>query len=101
MEFSKDDVHKLAKLARLHISKEEAAEYQEKLGSILEYVEQLQQVDTSGVPELQSAANMENVFRSDEIEGCDKETIDSATEMFTHKKGGLLEVQAAIEGNKE
>jgi aspartyl-tRNA(Asn)/glutamyl-tRNA(Gln) amidotransferase subunit C len=101
MTFTNEDVKKLAKLARLHISEEETKDYQEKLGSILEYVEQLQEVDTSSVPELQSATGVTNVFREDVEEGCEKDVRDAAIKMFIHKKGDLLEVQAAIEGNKE
>ena len=101
MNFTNEDVQKLAKLARLHITEEETKDYQEKLGSILEYIEQLQEVDTTNVPELQSAANMVNVFRADEIEASSQETIDASIKLFTHKQGNLLEVQAAIEGNGE
>lgn len=101
MTFTNEDVQGLAKLARLHISQEETKDYQEKLGSILEYVEQLQEVDLDEVSELQSAADMKNVFRSDQVENCEKESRDAAIELFTHSKGSLLEVQAAIEGNGE
>ncbi len=101
MTFTKEDVQKLAKLARLHINEEETADYQEKLGSILEYVEQLQEVDTTGVPELQHAAEMVNVFREDVVEGSTPETREAALKLFTNKNGDLMEVHAAIEGNGE
>lgn len=93
--FTTDDVKKIAKLSRLHITEEETKQYQEKLGSILEYVNQLQEVDTTGVPELQHAVAVENVFRSDES-SCDPEERARAVEMFSARKGDLLEVQAVF-----
>ncbi len=93
--FTTDDVKKIAKLSRLHITEEETKIYQERLGSILEYVNQLQEVDTTGVPELQHAVVGENVFRSDEA------FIDSAERaraiaLFSARKEDLLEVQAVF-----
>lgn len=93
--FTTDDVKKIAKLSRLHITEEETEQYREKLGSILEYVNQLQEVDTTGVPELQHAVAVENVFRSDEP-SCDLDERRRAIEMFSARKGDLLEVQAVF-----
>lgn len=93
--FTTDDVKKIAKLSRLHITEEETKQYQEKLGSILEYVNQLQEVDTTGVAELQHAVAVENIFRSDDP-SCDPEERRRAIEMFSARKGDLLEVQAVF-----
>ncbi len=93
--FTIEDVKKIAKLSRLHITEEETEQYREKLGSILEYVQQLQIVDTTGIPEFQHAVVMENVFRSDEPR-CDPDERERAMKMFSARKGDLLEVQAVI-----
>jgi len=42
-------VHKMANLSRLEISEESEPYLQEQLGKIISYVEQLQEVDTTGV----------------------------------------------------
>jgi aspartyl-tRNA(Asn)/glutamyl-tRNA(Gln) amidotransferase subunit C len=93
--FTREDVKKIAKLSRLHITEEETEQYREKLGSILEYVNQLQEVDTTGISELQHAVAVENVFRTDES-SCDPEERQRAIEMFSTRKGDLLEVQAVF-----
>lgn len=93
--FTTEDVKKIAKLSRLYISEEETEQYREQLGSILEYVDQLQTVDTTGVAELQHAVAVENIFRADEP-SCDPEERRRAIEMFSAKKGDLLEVQAVF-----
>ena len=94
--FTTTDVKKIAKLSRLHLGEEEVESYREQLGSILEYVDQLQAVDTNGVPELQYAVAVENVFRADEP-SVDDEERRRAIDLFTSRKGDLLEVQAVFE----
>jgi aspartyl-tRNA(Asn)/glutamyl-tRNA(Gln) amidotransferase subunit C len=97
--FTTDDVKKIAKLSRLHLDDDEIEHYRDQLGSILEYVAKLQEVDTTGVPELQHAVEVENVFRADEP-SCDPEERRRAIEQFSAHKGDLLEVQAVFEGKE-
>ena len=49
MQLTKDQVRHIAKLSRLHLSEDEVAAMQEDLWNILDYVEQLNDVDTSGI----------------------------------------------------
>lgn len=101
MKFSKEDILHIAKLARLHLKEEEVEQYQKDLGSVLTYVEKLQELDTKEVPEFQHAAGGENVFRTDEIEGCSEATHTSLIEGFTFKEGDLMKVQAIFEHRDE
>ena len=64
---SADDVRKVAKLARLNLPEDKIATYTEQLGSILGYVSQLEQVDTTGVPETTRAVEVTNVTRQDGV----------------------------------
>ena len=64
---SADDVRKVAKLARLDLPEEKIATYTGQLESILEYVGQLEQVDTEGVPETTRAVEVTNVTRADSV----------------------------------
>ncbi|MDD5262910.1 MAG: Asp-tRNA(Asn)/Glu-tRNA(Gln) amidotransferase subunit GatC [Methylacidiphilales bacterium] len=58
----------VAGLARMELTKEEEALFQTQLGNILEYVEQLQQIDASSVPDTPVDPNLPtNVLRSDEV----------------------------------
>jgi aspartyl-tRNA(Asn)/glutamyl-tRNA(Gln) amidotransferase subunit C len=50
MSISKQDVLTVARLARLALSEEGAQEMTAELSKILDYVDQLSEVDTSGVP---------------------------------------------------
>ena len=67
-QISSDDVRKVAQLARLDLPGEKIATYTGQLESILEYVSQLQQVDTEGVPETTRAVEVTNVTRADGVE---------------------------------
>ncbi len=62
---SKDDVLKLARLARLELSEEEVSEYFTELNAILEYVEQLQGEDTSDLKPTNQVTGLINVTRED------------------------------------
>ncbi len=97
MKFTREEVLKIAKLARLHLEEADIQMYQDNLGSILGYVEKLQELNTDDVPEFQHAAGSVNVFREDVIEHCDEEVRRRAVENFTAREGDLLKVQAVFE----
>ena len=63
---AKFDVRYTAQLARLHLSEEEIATFQQQLSQILAYVEKLEKVDVSGVEPTAHANAIFNVFRKDE-----------------------------------
>jgi aspartyl-tRNA(Asn)/glutamyl-tRNA(Gln) amidotransferase subunit C len=66
-----DDVRKVADLARLELPESEIATYTSQLERILEYVGQLQQVDTEGIPATTRAVEVVNVTRPDQVEPTD------------------------------
>ena len=63
-----DDVRKVAQLARLELPDTKIAQYTEQLERILDYVAQLQQVDTDGVPATTRAVEVVNVTREDVVQ---------------------------------
>jgi aspartyl-tRNA(Asn)/glutamyl-tRNA(Gln) amidotransferase subunit C len=66
MALSAEDVAWVAHLARLELSAAELADMTPKLSAIVDYVAQLQQVDTEGVEPMAHALTVHNVFREDE-----------------------------------
>jgi len=64
---SADNVRKVAKLARLDLPEEKIATYTGQLERILDYVDQLQAVDTDGVPATTRAVEVVNVTREDTV----------------------------------
>ncbi len=65
VKISKEEVEKVAKLARLEITEAEKAAFSEQLSSILSYVEQLKDLDTEGVEPTATVLDQANVFRDD------------------------------------
>src|ERR1700689_3709556 len=73
-KLTREDVLKLARLARLDISDDEVMEYVEELSEILQYVEQLQSVDVTGLKPTNQVTGLTNVMREDKIKKNDYKT---------------------------
>ena len=63
-----DDVRKVAHLARLDLAEEKIATYTGQLERILDYVDQLQGVNTEGIPPTTRAVEVVNATREDKVE---------------------------------
>lgn len=66
-KLSRDNVLKLAKLARIHLTEEELASFSEEISQVLDYVKQLQSVDVSDLEPTNQVSGLTNVWRDDEI----------------------------------
>jgi aspartyl-tRNA(Asn)/glutamyl-tRNA(Gln) amidotransferase subunit C len=66
MSLSIDEVRKVARLARLELSEPDLARMQQQLSAILDYVDQLNQLNTDGVEPMAHPLPVHNVFRPDE-----------------------------------
>jgi len=66
MSLTADQVRWVAHLARLEMTDAELATMTRQLSAILDYVNQLQQVNTDGVEPLAHPLPIHNVFREDE-----------------------------------
>jgi len=65
MHLNPDEVRHVAELAKLSLSDEEVALFGRQLSAILDYADQLRQVDTSHVPPTPYVLPLENVLRED------------------------------------
>lgn len=68
MSVSKKDVEYVAELARLSFNQEEKESLVVDLNNILNYMEQLNELDTENVDIVVNPYYMENKFREDEIQ---------------------------------
>jgi len=66
-KLTREEVLKLAQLARLALSDEEVEEFRNELSEILQYVAQLQAVDTAGVKPTHQVTGLTNVMRDDKV----------------------------------
>ena len=65
MKITKEEVLHVAHLARLEIDESAVEKFAGQIGDILEYVDQLKQVDTAGVRPTSHALALTNAFRED------------------------------------
>lgn len=63
-----DDVRHLAQLSNLQISDDEVDTLRGDLENILGYIEQLGELDTTGVAPTYQVTGLENVWRDDEVQ---------------------------------
>jgi aspartyl-tRNA(Asn)/glutamyl-tRNA(Gln) amidotransferase subunit C len=66
-KLTREDVLKLAQLARLDLTDEEVEEYSAELSEILQYVEKLGEADVKGLEPTNQVTGLTNVTRVDEI----------------------------------
>ncbi|MES2971386.1 MAG: Asp-tRNA(Asn)/Glu-tRNA(Gln) amidotransferase subunit GatC [Patescibacteria group bacterium] len=66
-QLSHDDILVLARLSRLHLSEDEVEQFRVEISAILQFVEQLQNVDLSGLEPTYQVTGLTNVLRPDEV----------------------------------
>ena len=67
MKITRDEVLYVARLARLEVEEVATDKLAGQIGSILDYVDQLNQVDTAGVAPTSHALALTNAFREDAV----------------------------------
>jgi aspartyl-tRNA(Asn)/glutamyl-tRNA(Gln) amidotransferase subunit C len=70
MALSRDQVLHIAELARLGLTEAETTLFCEQLSAILEYAEQLNDLDTGAIPPTAQVLSLRNVLREDEPWPC-------------------------------
>ena len=70
-KITKEEVKKVAHLARLELNENEINNHAKQLEKILDYIRQLEKIDTDDVPCTTRAIEVVNVFRKDEKKNSD------------------------------
>ncbi len=100
MKLSKDQVSHLAELARLKLDEEQIDKMTDEIGSILEYVAKIQQVDVADVEPYAMEAVSQG-FREDEAYDCDDLTRQLILENFPGRAEDLLVAPGVFEKLKQ
>jgi len=61
----KQQIEHIAKLARIELTEEEKEKFTKELSSVLDYVNQLNKVDTSKIEGISQVTGLENIIRED------------------------------------
>jgi aspartyl-tRNA(Asn)/glutamyl-tRNA(Gln) amidotransferase subunit C len=81
---TKDDVKHIAGLARIGMDNKEIEKYQKDMSAILDWIEQLKEVDVAGVEPTAHIAGVNNITREDKTENFIDE--DKLVGLFPEKK---------------
>ena len=94
MKITREEVMHVANLARLDMDEASIDKFADQIGTILEYVDVLNRVDTQGVTPTSHAISLTNVFRKDQ----EKKTLerDQALANAPQKEDGNFVVPKVI-----
>jgi aspartyl-tRNA(Asn)/glutamyl-tRNA(Gln) amidotransferase subunit C len=67
MKLTREELRHVADLARMGLRDEELEALASELSSILEYIDQLEQLDTSAIPPTAQVGELVDVMRDDEV----------------------------------
>ena len=95
MKIDKEMVEKVAMLSRLELSTTEKEQMTEQLNDILEYADELKELETEEIEPTAHALPIKNVFREDEV----KESLarDDALKNAPQQEKGSFKVPEIIE----
>jgi aspartyl-tRNA(Asn)/glutamyl-tRNA(Gln) amidotransferase subunit C len=97
MSLNKEEVDKIAKLARLELSDEERQAFCQQLSSILNYVSKLSEVNIDGVEPMSHSIPVSNIMRADELLVCTKNIRAHLISAFPEREDDWLKVKAVFE----
>lgn len=95
MAISEEEVKRIAKLAKFQVEDEEVVHFTQEFGNILNMIEELQNVDTTGINPMFWAVDFENVMREDKVV-----RTQTRDELFINAKttsDGFIEVPSIID----
>ena len=96
MSFKKEDIKKIAKLAKLQLSDEEIEEYTPQIQSFLGYIDQLKEVDIEGVEPTAQVGGICNVLREDQVSECEREIIQNALHQGEITEQGFIKAKRVL-----
>lgn len=92
---NKSEVEHIAKLARIKINEKEKGMYAGQLAKILDYVDELKEVDTRETKPTHHAIDMANIIRSDRVKKSDKQ--EKILSQAPQREGDFWRVKAVLE----
>ncbi|MBI4812203.1 Asp-tRNA(Asn)/Glu-tRNA(Gln) amidotransferase subunit GatC [Candidatus Falkowbacteria bacterium] len=97
MQLSKEQIQHIANLARLELTNEELEKYGGQLSAVLDYIDQLKEVDVSGAEPTAQVTGLQNIFREDKVENWNEEEIEAALRDAPAREHRFIKVKRVIE----
>ena len=96
MKLDKKQIQHIAKLARLELTEKELKIYGSQLSDVLNYIDQLQEVDVADVEPTAQVTGLANVFREDKVEEWDKSEAENALNQAPEMENGQMKVKRIL-----
>lgn len=91
-----EDILHIAKLGNLTLTEKEMEVFKKQLSSVIEYISQLQEVDTSEVEPSSQITGLTDVMREDKVEESRTLTPDQALSNTKSREKELFKVKAIL-----
>ena len=98
---TKEEIQHIAKLARLGLKEEELEKYRNDLSLILDYMEQLKEVDIKNVQPTSHPLNLENITREDLAVPENNERAAKLVELAPSKDQGYIKTKTILKNQSE
>ena len=96
MAISREEIQKIAKLARLDLSEAEVLKYQEQLSSVLKHIDTLKEAKSDDLDILGLNLQNFNQYREDVVRECPKEDRQMALSQAKEISDGQIKVQRVL-----
>lgn len=90
------DVEHIAKLSRLDLSEPEKKKFSKELSSILDYIKQLEEVNTENIEPTAQVTGLVNVTREDEVKNCKRQKREEILEQAPMRDGDFIKVKSVF-----
>ena len=95
MSINREEISKIAHLARIKVSQTEADQVEKKLDGILALIEKMQEVNTESIEPMSHALDITQPLREDEV--TEKDIRDKSLPLAPHTENSLFIVPQVIE----
>ncbi|EKD44054.1 MAG: aspartyl/glutamyl-tRNA(Asn/Gln) amidotransferase subunit C [uncultured bacterium] len=98
MSLSIEEVKKIAQLARIELTPEEEKRHAETISTVLDFVDTLNEIDTTDVEPTAQVTGLEDIVREDVVKNCEikKELLAQMPQI----SAGLLKVPAVFDNQE-
>ncbi|MDR1784767.1 MAG: Asp-tRNA(Asn)/Glu-tRNA(Gln) amidotransferase subunit GatC [Endomicrobium sp.] len=92
----REELETIAFLAKIEIKENEKEKYLKDVGKIVDYIEFLQDPDTTNLKPTTHVTGLRNVWREDVVKACPKEIIDMMLDSSPEKEESFYKVKKVI-----
>jgi len=95
-KISLQEVERIGELARIGLTEKEKEKFSEELSAVLEYVEQLKEVDTKNIEPVSQATGLINIVRKDVAEDFGEDNRKIIINNFPEERDGCVKVKQVM-----